>query len=508
MLRSMIAASAALAGGAHAFWRMECPGRVGLARIDPLVSPGVVSQHAHAIHGSSGFSTTATTQDLLNGDCTSCRVTQDKSSYWHPAAYFQDAETGEFEVVEQVGGMLAYYLLDGNNVTAFPPDFRMISGTSTKRSYKSGNPDEPDPEKSSWGNLDQETLAERAVGFNCLNYGKAPEGTLYRHFLPEKSYLDANCADGVRFELMFPTCWDGVNTDSESHKDHVAFPSLVMNGECPEGYPVRLPGLLFEVIWATNALAGRNGKFVIANGDPTGYGFHGDFIMGWEGNTLDAAVEQCTSLTGRIEDCPVFDIIDENTAKQCKLDLPKISRILSEDKVEGPLPMLPGDVQVTYDEVAAENPVLAPPPASTELPSPVPTLPYTPGETPSAGAAPLPGQVFKETEVVVEEPAPSSSTISAPAVNAAAAPADPTTVEPPPEPITTEPPVVTTPTDTASYFSTQYITEGNVVSKILWEEELVYVTEIQPVTTTVVVPAPAERRRRREAHMHRHGHHH
>lgn len=53
---------------------------------------------------------TADTASLLDGDCTSCRVTQDKSSYWHPAMYFKDAATGEFEVVEQVGGMLAYVL--------------------------------------------------------------------------------------------------------------------------------------------------------------------------------------------------------------------------------------------------------------------------------------------------------------------------------------------------------------------------------------------------------------
>lgn len=37
-----------------AFWRMGCRGRTGLVRIDPLVSPGTISEHIHAIHGSSG----------------------------------------------------------------------------------------------------------------------------------------------------------------------------------------------------------------------------------------------------------------------------------------------------------------------------------------------------------------------------------------------------------------------------------------------------------------------
>ena len=54
-----------------------------------------------------GFSETATYEDLMAGNCTSCAVTQDKSAYWHPAMYFKDAKTNTFELVEQVGGMLA-----------------------------------------------------------------------------------------------------------------------------------------------------------------------------------------------------------------------------------------------------------------------------------------------------------------------------------------------------------------------------------------------------------------
>lgn len=146
----------------------------------------------------------------------------------------------------------------------------MIAGSSIKRTFSGGDPAKPDDEKSSWGQLPQSILAERAIGFNCLNYDIDPEPTLYRHYLPEKSYLDANCKDGVRFELMFPSCWDGVNTDSESHTDHIAYPDLVINGNCPDDFPVQMPGLLFEVIWGTNMLEGRDGVFTFANGDPTG----------------------------------------------------------------------------------------------------------------------------------------------------------------------------------------------------------------------------------------------
>ncbi|KAH8733819.1 hypothetical protein BGZ61DRAFT_474462 [Ilyonectria robusta] len=518
MLKSFVAVSAGLIGGAHAFWRMECPGRVGVARIDPIVNPGEISMHAHSIHGSSAFAETVTTESLQNGDCTSCRVTEDKSAYWHPSLYFQDSDTGEFELVKQVGGMLAYYLLYGDNITAFPANFRMLSGTNDRRTYTAGDPSQPDPEKSLWeslGQTDQDTLAQRALGFNCLNYAKDPEGTLYRHYLPDKAYLDANCADGIRFEIMFPSCWKGGDeTDSDDHKSHVAFPDLVMTGTCPDDYPVRIPSLMYEVIWDTASYTDRNGQFVIANGDTTGYGYHADFIMGWDSDFLQTAVDTCTNASGRIEDCPVFNVVDESEAETCEMTLPDA---LAKEDVEGPMSELPGGVQITYEDGAGES-------ASASVTAPtstgsIPTLTYAPGETPSNSASPLPGQAFKEvsmaaaaaavtttTTIITSSALPSSSSYDA----VVGVEAIPTTAIP-----TTAAPVATT-SETASFYSTQFVTNGNVVSKILWEEEVVYVTELEEetvvvtVTSTAVVGAPtaAARRRRWGAHMHGHGHRH
>ena len=157
----------------------------------------------------------------------------------------------------------------------------MIAGDSTRRNYSIADDDykNPDPEKSLWAMLGQTTqadLAQRAIGFNCLDYSKAPEGSLYRHYLPDKDYLDANCGNGVRFEIMFGSCWDGHNLDSADHKSHVAYPDLVMNGNCPPSHPVRLPGLFYEIIWETTVFKGKPGQFVISNGDPIGKFFSCD----------------------------------------------------------------------------------------------------------------------------------------------------------------------------------------------------------------------------------------
>ena len=72
----------ALSGAANAFWRMPCRGRTGLARIDPIVDTGVVSTHAHAIHGGSSFGMSADYAKLLDSSCTSCQATEDNSAYW------------------------------------------------------------------------------------------------------------------------------------------------------------------------------------------------------------------------------------------------------------------------------------------------------------------------------------------------------------------------------------------------------------------------------------------
>ncbi|KJZ74487.1 hypothetical protein HIM_06083 [Hirsutella minnesotensis 3608] len=487
MVRSLFALSAGLIAGAHAFWRMECPGRLAMARMDPIVNPGDLSPHVHSIHGSSGFSDNSSCSDLQAGECTSCRVKQDMSSYWHPSLYFKDADTGRFEVVEQVGGMLAYYLLYGQNIKAFPDGFRMLSGDVDRREYTLGDANKPDPPKASWASLGQTTqkaLAQRAIGFNCLNYGRTPEATLYRHFLPDKSFLDSNCKDGLRFEIMFPSCWNGRDVDSQNHMDHVAFPDLVMDGTCPPDYPVRLPSLLYEVIWNTAAFSGRNGRFVLSNGDETGYSYHGDFMMGWNRDFLQQAVNTCTNPSGRIEDCPLFDIMGKGEAVSCNLQSPMPPALHTED-VEGPMMRLPGG----GGSGGGDKPSYVAPPAP-----PAPTLQYTPGEKAPDPAHPLPGQVFKEKSLAAALPA---ITDLVPEAKIEAAP-----------PVPTVPPAPVSIPDTKSYYSTQWVTNGNVVSKIVFEAKTVTATEYVDVTTTVAAEPTYNPvlRRRRVAHLHSHGH--
>ena len=105
----------------------------------------------------------------------------------------------------------------GENVTAFPNNFRMLAGDTFQRNFSLPI---PDPPKSDWkgDQLTQSSLRQKAIGFNCLNYHADAEPSLYRHYLPNKAFLDAHCKDGLRFEIMFPSCWNGKDVDSPDHK--------------------------------------------------------------------------------------------------------------------------------------------------------------------------------------------------------------------------------------------------------------------------------------------------
>lgn len=308
-----------LAVPAAAFWRLPCKSTLVVERADPIVAPGNVSGHVHQILGGNGFDFEMDFADTQASTCTSCTVHGDFSNYWTPVLYYKHQD-GTFEKVDQMGGGLVYYLQrrgpNNDKLQAFPEGFRMIAG---------------DPFKRAPG----DDFASQAISYNCLDYSKSPGN-------PETpGFPNINCPNGLRSQVFFPSCWDGKNLDSPDHKSHMAYPIGAYNdGKCPSTHPVHLVSIFFEILWDTNKFKdmwyGNSQPFVWAMGDPTGYGFHGDFLMGWDRDLLQRAVDECTNNSGRVEDCPVFELYPDSVAEGCKLS-PKIN-----EDIQGPFAKLPG----------------------------------------------------------------------------------------------------------------------------------------------------------------------
>ncbi|THZ01447.1 WSC-domain-containing protein [Aureobasidium pullulans] len=317
--------AAALAAPAAAFFRMPCPGRIVTERADPIVSPGQVAGHVHTISGGNGFKFEMDYADARASDCSSCPIKQDLSNYWTPALYFQH-QNGSFENVHQsgdgtgvYGGMTVYYLQRGgpNNdeLKAFPEGFRMLAGNPFKRNHT-------------------DDFASEAVSFVCLDYSGGSSTT---DGLPDKK-----CPDGLRAQVFFPSCWDGVNLDSADHMSHMSYPvgGSYDSGKCPDTHPVHLISIFYEVNYNTGDFDdewyGSGQPFVFAQGDPTGYGFHGDFVNGWDVPTLQKAIDECTNDSGLLSDCPVFDLFTTKESQACIIP-PQV-----DEQVTGMLSALPG----------------------------------------------------------------------------------------------------------------------------------------------------------------------
>lgn len=229
--------------------RFQCSQLV-IERLDPLVNPGVVpSPHLHQIVGGNSFNASMdhSTHDLVaDSSCTSCTFSEDFSNYWTAVLFFR-ARNGTYKRVPQkpsdglkgIGGITVYYIppLGENKTTAFKPGFRMLVGDANLRGP--AEKDKVDPK------ICHRCMPKTGEPMN-LNCASPDSVTLPTEF----------CEGGIRSVLTFPTCWDGVNLDSADHKSHISYPvepsSDIFDydgGVCPDSHPVRIPQVMYEVMW-------------------------------------------------------------------------------------------------------------------------------------------------------------------------------------------------------------------------------------------------------------------
>ncbi|KAJ7054748.1 hypothetical protein C8F01DRAFT_1162793 [Mycena amicta] len=238
----------ALLGCSEAYWLMAPNNILTTQRLDPVVSPGSVSTHVHAVVGGSNFGLNTSTADLRNSACTSIPIPEDKSNYWFP--------------VPSVAG----------NAVIYSSRFISLTGDPTLRT------------------LDASSFAQQAVTFLCLDFS----GTSNRYNeLPRGK----SCPSGIRSQINFPSCWNGKDIDSLDHKSHVTWLSTGPdNGTCLDAnFPVTLPRIFMEVYWISQVFEDQRKHAMTPSQPrhPTGYGYHADFFNGWDSGVLQGALDRC-----------------------------------------------------------------------------------------------------------------------------------------------------------------------------------------------------------------------
>lgn len=328
--------------GGSAMLRFGCS-EVVIDRIDPLVTPGKVpSPHVHQVVGGDAFNASMPENTDISklAKCTTCTFTEDLSNYWTAAVYFK-ARNGSYKRVPQMvndaigsanGGVTVYYTASGKgSSTAFKPGFRMFAGDALNR-------------KSTGHGRNMQSCFRCYTGPNFQGNVMSP---CFDPKLDTESFPSTPCPGGIRSSVIFPVCWDGKNLDSPNHVDHVAHPVTgpasfaVTNGKCPESHPVKIPQVHLEIVWDTRNFnrkedwpADGSQPLVLSSGDPTGYGQHGDYVFGWEGDSLQRAMDNgCFAAS-----CTAAKLKTQgfSAANRCQ-----VKRLVKED-FDGWVPHLPG----------------------------------------------------------------------------------------------------------------------------------------------------------------------
>eukprot|EP00594_Rhizosolenia_setigera_P001867 CAMPEP_0178939864 /NCGR_PEP_ID=MMETSP0789-20121207/462_1 /TAXON_ID=3005 /ORGANISM="Rhizosolenia setigera, Strain CCMP 1694" /LENGTH=337 /DNA_ID=CAMNT_0020618783 /DNA_START=133 /DNA_END=1146 /DNA_ORIENTATION=- len=232
---------------------------VAHVRTDPIINPDCLSDHVHTFYGPPNVSPDTTYDDLIASTQNSGNVEENKSLYWHPSVYNYNHDTDTFEL-DDIWFASAYYIWTTGEATAFPDGFKMVAG------------------------LYEEDLDLVRANAECVDPSPCEKSNCEttNDFFPETA-----CSE-LEVSMAFPSCWDGVNIDSENHRDHVSYDieGGSFDGDCPESHPVKIP----EIQFFFRILNYDGGRHEFSDGSGM---FHADYFSGWESIFLQELLDEC-----------------------------------------------------------------------------------------------------------------------------------------------------------------------------------------------------------------------
>jgi Domain of unknown function (DUF1996) len=232
------------------FW-LQCASSHRVAD-DPIVWPGQPgATHSHDFVGNTTTDAYSTYANM-SGQTTTCALPEDTAGYWFPTLLLDGDPV-------RVTGVNAYYWGFRGLTQPLPPDLRMLGGVSAGVSPGTG-------------------ASARKLGWMCAKgqpvHASPPDcGTEF-----------------VRMIVTFPSCWDGVHTDSADHHSHMAYPSA---GACPASHPVPVPRLVLHVVYDLHDATDAELSSDVMAGAPAGSTIHADFWNTWDQPTLVRLVHTC-----------------------------------------------------------------------------------------------------------------------------------------------------------------------------------------------------------------------
>lgn len=266
------------AGPAGALFKLTCMS-VGTGPVDPIVlhdQPSAMS-HDHIFFGNKGLpdlGNNATYGQLL-GRATSCPAgTGDTAAYWIPRLLVNGQAFAPTAVHEY------YRSWDKTDVEqttqAFPPDTRLIAGSSTATG----------PQPVGVVNWSCDERSDRSGPYTSPNQADCrtarPSGP--------------NGIVRLTLHVTFPSCWDGVvpqhpagQTGDTRDNAHFAYRA---GATCPAGFAKHVPTLTQTYWWQQDAVRFANPQ-TISLSSGSQYTAHADFWNTWNQAGLRSMIEQC-----------------------------------------------------------------------------------------------------------------------------------------------------------------------------------------------------------------------